>query len=112
MPTSPPPPPDVTCLPAEEASAPAALPASPTERLEAGLSSAFSDLLGPLGAQADGAGCSTQPSPKREPAAVASGAEARLTLGLHAAPPATHRSLHPERAQRPGGQWPALEAVG
>ncbi|KAB0397488.1 hypothetical protein E2I00_016163, partial [Balaenoptera physalus] len=37
------------------------------KRLEPGLSSPFSDLLGPLGAQADEAGCSTQPSPEREP---------------------------------------------
>ncbi|XP_035562167.1 THAP domain-containing protein 7 isoform X3 [Canis lupus baileyi] len=66
-PFSPPPPADVTCFPVEEASAPAALPASPTGRLEAGLSSPFSDLLGPLGAQADEAGCSAQPSPEREP---------------------------------------------
>ena len=66
-PFSPPPPADVACFPVEEASAPAALPASPTGRLEAGLSSPFSDLLGPLGAQADEAGCSAQPSPEREP---------------------------------------------
>ncbi|XP_015107396.1 THAP domain-containing protein 7 [Vicugna pacos] len=66
-PFSPPPPADVTCFPVEEASAPAALPASPSGRLEPGLSSPFSDLLGPLGAQADEAGCSTQPSPEREP---------------------------------------------
>lgn len=66
-PFSPPPPADVTCFPVEEASAPAALSASPTGRLEPGLSSPFSDLLGPLGAQADEAGCSTQPSPEREP---------------------------------------------
>ncbi|KAK2497965.1 hypothetical protein MC885_019608 [Smutsia gigantea] len=65
-PFSPPPPADVTCFPAEEASAPAALPASPTGRPEPGLSSPFSDLLGPLGAQADEAGCSAQPSPERE----------------------------------------------
>lgn len=66
-PFSPPPPADVSCFPVEEASAPAALPSSPTGRLEPGLSSPFSDLLGPLGAQADEAGCSTQPSPEREP---------------------------------------------
>ncbi|KAF6083270.1 THAP domain containing 7 [Phyllostomus discolor] len=66
-PFSPPPPAEVTCFPVEEVSAPAALPASPTGRLEPGLSSPFSDLLGPLGAQADEAGCSTQPSPEREP---------------------------------------------
>ncbi|MBV99097.1 THAP domain-containing protein 7, partial [Eschrichtius robustus] len=66
-PFCPPPPADITCFPVEEASAPAALPASPTGRLEPGLSSPFSDLLGPLGAQADEAGCSTQPSPEREP---------------------------------------------
>lgn len=35
--------------------------------LEPGLSSPFSDLLGPLGAQADEAGCSAQPSPERQP---------------------------------------------
>lgn len=64
-PFSPPPPAD--CFPAEEASAPAALPASPAGRLEPGLSSPFSDLLGPLGAQADEAGCSAQPSPERQP---------------------------------------------
>lgn len=66
-PFSPPPPADVTCFPVEEASAPAALPASHAGRLEPGLSSPFSDLLGPLGAQADEAGCSAQPSPEREP---------------------------------------------
>nr|KAF6404258.1 THAP domain containing 7 [Molossus molossus] len=62
-----PPPAEVTCFPVEEASAPAALPASPTGRLEPGLSNPFSDLLGPLGAQADEAGCSAQPSPERQP---------------------------------------------
>lgn len=51
----------------EEASAPATLPASPAVRLEPGLNSPFSDLLGPLGAQADEAGCSAQPSPERHP---------------------------------------------
>lgn len=66
-PFSPPPLADVTCFPVEEASAPAALPASPAGRLEPGLSSPFSDLLGPLGAQADEAGCSAQPLPEREP---------------------------------------------
>ncbi|XP_054325088.2 THAP domain-containing protein 7 [Pongo pygmaeus] len=66
-PFSPPPPADVTCFPVEEASAPATLPASPAGRLEPGLSSPFSDLLGPLGAQADEAGCSAQPSPERQP---------------------------------------------
>ncbi|XP_012514816.1 PREDICTED: THAP domain-containing protein 7 isoform X2 [Propithecus coquereli] len=64
---SPPPPADVTCFPVEEASAPATLPASPAGRLEPGLSSPFSDLLGPLGAQADEAGCSAQPSPEQQP---------------------------------------------
>ncbi|KAM6156312.1 THAP domain-containing protein 7 [Rhynchocyon petersi] len=66
-PFSPAPPADVPCFPVEEASAPAALPTSPAGRLEPGLGSPFSDLLGPLGAQADEAGCSTQPSPEREP---------------------------------------------
>ncbi|KAI4557608.1 hypothetical protein MJT46_014287 [Ovis ammon polii x Ovis aries] len=66
-PFSPPPPADVACFPVEEASAPAALSASPAGRLEPGLSSPFSDLLGPLGAQADEAGCSAQPSPERQP---------------------------------------------
>ncbi|XP_010838516.1 PREDICTED: THAP domain-containing protein 7, partial [Bison bison bison] len=66
-PFSPPPPADLTCFPVEEASAPAALSASPAGRLEPGLSSPFSDLLGPLGAQADEAGCSAQPSPERQP---------------------------------------------
>ncbi|XP_047416412.1 THAP domain-containing protein 7 isoform X3 [Sciurus carolinensis] len=66
-PFSPPPPADVTCFPVEEASAPATLPASPSGRLEPGLSSPFSDLLGPLGAQADEAGCSAQPSPEQQP---------------------------------------------
>ncbi|XP_006894634.1 PREDICTED: THAP domain-containing protein 7 [Elephantulus edwardii] len=61
-PFSPPLPVDVPCFPVEEASAPAALCTSPAGRLEPGLSSPFSDLLGPLGAQADEAGCSTQPS--------------------------------------------------
>ncbi|XP_037679376.1 THAP domain-containing protein 7 isoform X3 [Choloepus didactylus] len=64
---SPPPPADVPCFPVEEASVPVASPASPAGRLEPGLGSPFSDLLGPLGAQADEAGCSTQPSPEREP---------------------------------------------
>ncbi|XP_062038028.1 THAP domain-containing protein 7 isoform X1 [Lepus europaeus] len=62
-PFSPPTPADVSCFPVEEASAPATLPASPAGRLEPGLNSPFSDLLGPLGAQADEAGCSAQPSP-------------------------------------------------
>nr|XP_012632130.1 THAP domain-containing protein 7 isoform X2 [Microcebus murinus] len=66
-PFSPPPPADVTCFPVEEASAPATLPASPAGRLEPGLSSPFSDLLGSLGAQADEAGCSAQPSPEQQP---------------------------------------------
>ncbi|KAI4569068.1 hypothetical protein MJG53_014686 [Ovis ammon polii x Ovis aries] len=66
-PFSPPPPADVACFPVEEASAPAVLSASPAGRLEPGLSSPFSDLLGPLGAQADEAGCSAQPSPERQP---------------------------------------------
>ncbi|XP_012668146.1 THAP domain-containing protein 7 isoform X1 [Otolemur garnettii] len=61
-PFSPPPPSDVTCFPVEEASAPATLPASPVGRY-----SPFSDLLGPLGAQADEAGCSAQPSPEQQP---------------------------------------------
>ncbi|KAM4856547.1 THAP domain-containing protein 7 isoform X2 [Marmota monax] len=65
-PFSPPPPADVTCFPVEEASAPATLPASPSGRLEPGLSSPFSDLLSPVGAQADEAGCSTQPSPEQQ----------------------------------------------
>ncbi|XP_029423716.1 THAP domain-containing protein 7 isoform X2 [Nannospalax galili] len=66
-PFSSPPPPDVICFPVEEASAPATLPASPAVRLEPGLSNPFSDLLDPLGAQADEAGCSAQPSPERQP---------------------------------------------
>ncbi|XP_006875873.1 PREDICTED: THAP domain-containing protein 7 [Chrysochloris asiatica] len=69
-PTSPfstPPTADFLYFPLEEASAPAALVTSPAGRLEPGLSSAFSDLLGPLGAQADEAGCSVQPSLEREP---------------------------------------------
>uniref|UniRef100_A0A8C5JU12 THAP-type domain-containing protein n=1 Tax=Jaculus jaculus TaxID=51337 RepID=A0A8C5JU12_JACJA len=65
-----PPPVDVTCFPVEEASAPAALPASPAGRLEPGLSNSFSDLLSPLGAQADEAGCSAQPSPERQPSSL------------------------------------------
>nr|XP_015855197.1 THAP domain-containing protein 7 isoform X3 [Peromyscus maniculatus bairdii] len=66
-PTAPfsPPPTDIICFPVEEASAPATLPVSPAVRLEPGLNSPFSDLLGPLGAQADEAGCSAQPSPER-----------------------------------------------
>ncbi|XP_036050886.1 THAP domain-containing protein 7 isoform X3 [Onychomys torridus] len=68
-PTAPfsPPPTDIICFPVEEASAPATLPVSPAVRLEPGLNSPFSDLLGPLGAQADEAGCSAQPSPERHP---------------------------------------------
>ncbi|XP_021510191.1 THAP domain-containing protein 7 isoform X1 [Meriones unguiculatus] len=66
-PFSPPPPADIICFPVEEASAPATLPASPTVRLDPGLNSPFSDLLGPLGAQADEAGCSAQPSPEQHP---------------------------------------------
>lgn len=62
-----PPPADIICFPVEEASAPASLPASPAVRLEPGLNSPFSDLLGPLGAQAEEAGCSAQPSPERHP---------------------------------------------
>ncbi|XP_029400060.1 THAP domain-containing protein 7 isoform X2 [Mus pahari] len=66
-PFSPPPRADIICFPVEEASAPATLPASPAVRLDPGLNSPFSDLLGPLGAQADEAGCSTQPSPELHP---------------------------------------------
>ena len=66
-PFSPPPRADIICFPVEEASAPATLPASPAVRLDPGLNSPFSDLLGPLGAQADEAGCSTQPSPEQHP---------------------------------------------
>lgn len=69
-PFSPPPPADVACFPVEEASAPATLSASPAGRLEPGLSSPFSDLLGPLGAQAEEAGCSAQPSPEPQPSAL------------------------------------------
>ncbi|XP_066221527.1 THAP domain-containing protein 7 isoform X1 [Saccopteryx leptura] len=91
-PFSPPPPAEVTCFPVEEASAPAALPASPTGRLEPGLSSPFSDLLGPLGAQADEAGCSAQPSPEREPERQPSPLEPRpvspSTYMLRLPPPA------------------------
>ncbi|CAO2631068.1 THAP domain-containing protein 7 [Lemmus lemmus] len=58
---------NIICFPVEEASAPATLPTSPAVRLEPGLNSPFSDLLGSLGAQADEAGCSAQPSPERHP---------------------------------------------
>ncbi|XP_052014800.1 THAP domain-containing protein 7 isoform X3 [Apodemus sylvaticus] len=66
-PFSPPPRADIICFPVEEASAPATLPASPAVRLDPGLNSTFSDLLGPLGAQADEAGCSAQPPPEQHP---------------------------------------------
>lgn len=65
-PFSPPPRADIICFPVE-ASAPSTLPASPAVRLDPGLNSPFSDLLGPLGAQADEAGCSAQPSPEQHP---------------------------------------------
>ncbi|XP_038944004.1 THAP domain-containing protein 7 isoform X6 [Rattus norvegicus] len=88
IPFSPPPRADIIRFPVEEASAPATLPASPAARLDPGLNSPFSDLLGPLGAQADEAGCSAQPSPEQHPSPLEPQHVSPSTYMLRLPPPA------------------------
>lgn len=95
------------CFPVEEASAPAVLFVSLQPGGWSLASAAPSPTFWALGAQADEAGCSAQPSPERQPVPL----EPRpAALEPTCCAPAAARCLHPERAQLPGGQRPAQRA--